>query len=75
MASRCSFSNMPMRPALAADVATLSPNAGSIAGVPLTWVAAPHFWRQDGLLALAVSDDQTLVELLSRVLGAQFAGR
>ena len=61
--------------ALAADVATLSPNAGSIAGVPLTWVAAPHFWRQDGLLALAVSDDQTLVELLSRVLGARFAGR
>jgi hypothetical protein len=38
--------------ALAADVATLTPNAGSIAGMPLTWAAAPHFWRQDGLLAL-----------------------
>jgi hypothetical protein len=61
--------------ALAADVATLAPNAGSIAGVPLTWAATPHFWRRDGLLALAVSDDQTLVELLSRVLGPQFAGR
>lgn len=61
--------------ALAADVATLAPNAGSIAGVPLTWAATPHFWRRDGLLALAVSDDQALVELLSRVLGPQFAGR
>lgn len=61
--------------ALAADVASLAPNAGSINGRPLVWTAAPHFWRKDGLLALAVSNDQGLVELISRVLGPQFAGR
>lgn len=61
--------------ALAADVAGLAPNAGSIDGVPLAWAAAPHFWRKGGLLALAVSNDQALVELISSVMGPQFAGR
>lgn len=61
--------------ALAADVASLAPNASSIDGRPLAWPAAPHFWRKGGLLALAVSDDQALVELVSSVLGPQFAGR
>lgn len=61
--------------ALAADVAGLAPNASSIDGVPLAWPAAPHFWRKGGLLALAVSNDQALVELISSVLGPQFAGR
>ncbi len=61
--------------ALAADVASLAPNAGSINGRPLAWPAAPHFWRKGGLLALAVSNDQSLVDLISRVMGPQFAGR
>lgn len=65
----------PDAAALAADVAGLAPNASSIDGRPLAWPAAPHFWRQGGLLALAVTDDQGLVELISSVLGAQFAGR
>jgi hypothetical protein len=61
--------------ALAADVAGLAPSASSIDGRPLVWSAAPHFWRKGGLLALAVSNDQALVELISRVMGPQFAGR
>lgn len=61
--------------ALAADVAGLAPNAGSINGVPLAWPAAPHFWRKGGLLALAVTDDAALVDLVSRVMGPAFAGR
>ncbi len=61
--------------ALAADVAGLAPNASSINGRPLVWPAAPHFWRKGGLLALAVSNDQSLVALISSVMGAQFAGR
>lgn len=61
--------------ALAADVAGLAPNASSINGRPLVWSAAPHFWRKGGLLALAVSNDQALVELISRVMGPAFAGR
>ncbi len=61
--------------ALADDVAGLAPSASSIDGVPLVWPAAPHFWRKGGLLALAVSNDQTLVDLISAVMGPQFAGR
>jgi hypothetical protein len=61
--------------ALAADVAGLAPSASSIDGVPLAWPAAPHFWRKGSLLALAVSNDQALVDLISSVMGPQFAGR
>lgn len=60
---------------LDADVASLAPNASSINGVPLVWSAAPNFWRKGGLLALAVSNDRALVELISSVLGPPFAGR
>ena len=56
-------------------MAGLAPNASSINGAPLAWPAAPHFWRKGGLLALAVSNDQALVDLISSVMGPQFAGR
>jgi hypothetical protein len=61
--------------ALAVDVARLAPNASSINGRPLAWPAAPHFWRKGGLLALAVNNDQALVDLISSVMGPAFAGR
>jgi hypothetical protein len=61
--------------ALAADVARLAPNASSINGVPLVWPASPHFWRKSGLLALAVTNDQALVDLISSVMGPPFASR
>jgi hypothetical protein len=61
--------------ALAVDVAGLAPTASSINGIPLAWPAAPHFWRKDGLLVLAVTNDPTLVELVGSVMGPAFAGR
>ncbi len=60
---------------LLADVAGLDATATSINGQPLAWPAAPHFWRKGGLLALAVTDDQNFVDLISQVLGAPFAGQ
>lgn len=59
--------------ALDADVAGLAANASSINGTPLVWAAAPHFWRKDTLLVLAVTDDAVLVEMIRSVLGETFA--
>lgn len=61
--------------ALSADVAGLAPDASSINGAPLVWLAAPHFWRKGGLLVLAVTDDMELVELIDEVMGPAFASR
>lgn len=58
---------------LDADVAGLAANASSINGTPLVWSAAPHFWRKDTLLVLAVTDDAVLVEMIRGVLGETFA--
>lgn len=60
---------------LLADVDGLDASASSINGLPLAWPAAPHFWHKGGLLALAVTDEQDYVDLISQVLGAPFAGQ
>lgn len=65
----------PDEASLLADVAGLAASAASIDGLPLAWPAAPHFWRKGGVLVLAVTDEAYYVDLVSRVLGAQFAGQ
>lgn len=60
---------------LLADVDGLDTSGTSIDGLPLAWPAAPHFWRRGSLLALAVTDEQYYVDLVSQVLGAPFAGQ
>ena len=60
---------------LLADVDGLDASASSINGLPLAWPAAPHFWHKGSLLALAVTDEQDYVDLISQVLGAPFAGQ
>lgn len=60
--------------ALDDDVDGLAPDASSIDGLPLTWQAPPHFWRRGTVLAVAATDDATLVGQLSQALGQPFAG-
>jgi hypothetical protein len=60
---------------LEADLATLAPDASSVAGSTLVWPAPPHFWRRGNVLALAVTDDTSLIQLLETVLGPQVAGQ
>lgn len=60
--------------ALTADVDGLDAGAASIDGLALSWPATPHFWRKDGLLVLAVTDEEYFVDLLSQILGVPFVG-
>lgn len=43
--------------------------------VRIAWIAPPHFYRIGQLIVLYVGDDPTILDLLGRVLGPQFAGR
>lgn len=64
----------PSGDVLAGDVDGLAPDASSIDGMALTWQAPPRFWRRGAVLVLAISEDAALVERISQVLGAPFAG-
>jgi hypothetical protein len=59
---------------LAADAATITPDGGQIGDFTPFWQAPPHFWTQGKLLVLAITEDSSLVELLSDILGTPFAG-
>jgi hypothetical protein len=48
-----------------------SPNATSIA----MWIAPPHFFRSDRLIVLYVGTASSVLDVLSDVLGPQFAGK
>jgi hypothetical protein len=61
--------------ALETDLSTLAPDASSVANSNLVWPASPHFWRRGSVLALAVTDDPALLQLVEAALGPQFAGR
>ena len=41
----------------------------------ITWVAPPHFFRKERIIALYIGDDPAVVQLLAEALGPQFAGR
>lgn len=57
------------------DSAQVAPDGGSIGTSMVTWVASPHFYRAGRIIVLYVGDNQSTIELLEGVLGAQFAGR
>ena len=59
-----------------AEAARVSPDGSQISNPPtmVDWVATPHFYKADTLLALYVGDSTAVMTLLEDVLGPQFAG-
>jgi hypothetical protein len=51
------------------------PDGGGTATVRVFWVAPPHFYRRDRLIALYVGSQSTLISSLAAIMGPQFAGR
>ncbi|HSH77925.1 MAG TPA: hypothetical protein VLA19_05255 [Herpetosiphonaceae bacterium] len=56
------------------DADQIGPN-GNPKTAMITWVAPPHFFRKERLIAIYVGDDPAVLKLLSEVLGPQFAGQ
>ena len=49
--------------------------AGNPRTTMIMWVAAPHFFRKERIIALYIGDDPAVVKLMTEALGPQFAGR
>lgn len=60
--------------ALAADVSQITPD-GNLRTVMIEWIAPPHFFQGERVLVLYLGDDQAAIDLLTDMLGPQFAGR
>lgn len=43
--------------------------------MPQGWAAPPHFFRKERAFVLFLGDDPAMLDLLTQLLGPQFAGR
>jgi hypothetical protein len=60
--------------AAAADAEQILPD-GNLETVMIEWIAPPHFFEAGRVLVLYLGDDRAVLDLLTAVLGPQFAGR
>ena len=61
--------------AMEKDASQVAPDGGSIGTSMVDWIDTPHFYKAGRMIVLYVGSDQTVLDLLNRVLGPQFAGR
>lgn len=55
--------------------AQVSPTGGSIGTASMAWMAPPHFFHKDALIAISIAGSPKVLSELQRLLGPQFAGR
>ena len=61
--------------AMEAEAALVAPDGGEVGTSMMMWMATPHFFKAGSVLVLYVGDDAATLDLLTSVLGEQFAGR
>ena len=59
----------------AARAAAETKQVGAASTTSVTWIAPPHFYHGGRLIVLYVGTDQSILKLLTAVLGPQFAGQ
>jgi hypothetical protein len=52
----------------------VSANGSSVGTTMITWIDTPHFYQSRKIIVLYVGNNPEVIELLSEVLGPQFAG-
>jgi len=57
------------------EASQVAPDGGSIGTSMVTWVDTPHFYKAGRIIVLYIGSDETVLGLLEKVLGPQFAGR
>lgn len=60
--------------AMEKDASQVAPDGGSIGTSMVTWIDTPHFYKAGRIIVLYLGNDQTILGLLNKVIGAQFAG-
>jgi hypothetical protein len=61
--------------AMEAEASQIAPDASTIGTNMPSWMSDPHFYKLGNMLVLYVGQDQKVIDILSNLLGAQFAGR
>ena len=64
--------------ALAADTRDIGPDGciGTVGGGMLDpWTAPPHFFKSESLMVIYLGSDTKMLQLLTHVMGKQFAGK
>lgn len=61
--------------AMESDASQVAPDGGSIGTSMVNWVDTPHFYKSGRIIVLYIGNDQTILDLLEKVMGPQFAGR
>lgn len=64
--------------ALADDTRLIDPDGciGTLSGGMLNpWTAPPHFYKSEGVMVIYLGSDPKMLQLLTKVMGKQFAGK
>lgn len=61
--------------ALESEAAQVAADGGSVGTTMIDWLAPPHFYKSGRILVLYIGDDPAILDLLSQLLGPQFAGQ
>jgi hypothetical protein len=57
------------------EAARVAPDGGSVGTSMVNWVEPPHFYKAGRIIVLYIGSDPTVLQLLEKVVGPQFAGR
>ena len=57
------------------EASQVAPDGGSVGTSMMMWMDAPHFYKTGRIIALYIGSDKTILALLEKVIGSQFAGR
>jgi hypothetical protein len=57
------------------EASHVAPDGGSIGTSMVTWMNPPHFYKAGRIMVLYVGSDQAILDVLEKVMGAQFAGQ
>ena len=61
--------------AAANAAAEVAPTGGSIGTTMMTWMASPHFYRKERVIAIHIGSNDAVTRALGEAMGPQFAGQ
>ncbi len=61
--------------AMEKEASQVAPDGGSVGTSMMTWIDTPHFYKVGRIIVLYLGNDKSLLDLLNKVMGPQFAGQ
>src|SRR6266542_2779742 len=61
--------------AMEKEASKVAPDGGSVGTSMMMWIDTPHFYKTGRIIVLYLGKDKSLLDLLNKVMGPQFAGQ